>query len=107
MGHMYISQYDSQITNGAKGDKGTCTGANVLCNEALSIQRALSQDGMAADILIFLASAHGYLEMFDESRSTRKEALDLTRCGHGEEGATVVACHQQMVFICQEQVRQY
>jgi len=85
-GQMY-SQYRSQITNGAKGDKGKCTGANALLEEALSIQRALSQDGMAADTLKILASAHGYLEMFDEARSTLKQALDLTRRCHGEESA--------------------
>jgi len=104
-GQMYISQYRSQITNGAKGDKGKCTGAKALLEEALSIQRALSQDGMAADTSKILACAHGYLEMFDEARSTLKQALDLTRRCHGEESAEVAACHQEMVILCQEQVQ--
>jgi len=41
MGHMYISQYQSHITNGAKRDKGKCTSAKALLEQALSIQRAL------------------------------------------------------------------
>jgi len=77
MGQMYISQYKSQITNGAKEGKGKCASAKALLEEALSIQRALPQYGMAADILQILASAHGYLEMFDEARSTLKQALDV------------------------------
>ena len=101
MGHMYISQYDSQITN---GDKGKCTDANALLEEALSIQRALSRYGMAADILTILASVHGYLEMFDEARNTLKQALDLTRRCHGEESAKVAVCHQRMACNCEEQV---
>jgi len=47
MGQMNISQYNSQITNGAKGDKGKCTGAKALLEEALSVQRALLQDERA------------------------------------------------------------
>jgi len=105
MGQMYISQYNNQIAHGAKGDKGKCTVAKALLGEALGIQRALSQDGMAADTLQILASAHGYLEMFDEARSTLKQALDLTRRCHGEESAAVASCHQKMVCICQQQVQ--
>jgi len=105
MGHMYISQYRSQVTNGVKGDKRKCTDANALLEEALSIQRAFSQDGMAADTLRILASAHGYLEMFDEARSSLKQALDLARCCDGEESAKVAICHQEMAIICQEQVQ--
>jgi len=105
MGHMYISQYRSQVTNGAKGDKRKCTDANALLEEALSIQRAFSQDGMAADTLKNLASAHGYLEMFDEARSSLKQALDLARCCDGEESAKVAICHQEMAIICQAQVQ--
>jgi len=80
MGQMYIRQYYSQITNGAKEDKGKCTVAIALCEEALSIQRALSQDGITADTLTTLASAHGCLEMFDGARSALKEALNLSSC---------------------------
>jgi len=40
MGQMYISQYRSQDINRAKGDKGKCTGAKSLLEEAISIQRA-------------------------------------------------------------------
>jgi len=105
MGQMYISQYIRQITSGAKGDKSKCTDAKALLEEALSIQRALLRYGMAADTLIFLTSAHGYLEMFDEARSTLKQALDLTRRCDGKESEEVAACHQQMAIICQEQVQ--
>jgi len=100
---MHVSQYSSQIINGAKGDKGKCTSAKALMEEALSIQHTLSQYSVAADTLQFLASAHGYLEMFDEARSTLKQALDLTRRCDGEESTRVAACHQRMAFICQEQ----
>ena len=41
-GQMYISQYNSQITNGAKRHTGKCTAAKSLLEEALSIQRTLS-----------------------------------------------------------------
>jgi len=41
-GQIYISQYNSQITNGAKRDTGKCTAAKSLLEEALSIQRTLS-----------------------------------------------------------------
>jgi len=108
MGQMYISQYrqySSQITNGAKRDMGKCTGAKALLEEALSIQRALSRHGMAAHTLTILASAHGHLEMFDEARSSLKQALDLTRRCGGEESEEVAACHQQMACICQGQVK--
>jgi len=104
MGHMYIRQYRSQITNGSKGDKRKCTDANALLEEALSIQRAFSQDGMVVDTLTVLASAHGYLEMFDEARRTLKQALDLTRRCDGDESSQRASCHQQMAIICQEQV---
>jgi len=60
---------------------------------------------MAADTLKVLASAHGFLEMFDEARSTLKQALDLTRRCDGEESEEVAACHQRMDLICQEQVK--
>jgi len=105
MGHMYVSQYHSQIANGAKGDKGKCTDAKALLEESLSIQHALSQYGMAADTLQSLASVHGYLEMFDEARSTLKKALDFARRCYGKESAGVAACHQEMAIICQEQVQ--
>ena len=89
-GQTYISQYNSQITNGAKRHTGKCTAAKSVLEEALSIQRALSQDGMSADTLTTLAIAHSNLEMFDEARSTLMEALDLTRrCCYGEESARV------------------
>jgi len=39
--------------------------------------------------------------MFDETCSTLKEALDLTRCCDGEESDEVAA----MAIICQEQVQ--
>jgi len=90
---------------GAKGDKGKCTAARTLMKEALSIQRALSLDWMAAQTLESLASAHSDLEMFDEDRSTIKQALDLARCYHSEESKEVVACHQRMTCIGREQVK--
>ena len=102
MGHMYIRQYRSQIANGAKGDKRKCTDANALLEEALSIQCAFSQDGMAADTLTVLDSAHGYLEMFDEARRTLKQALDLTRRCDGDESSQMASYHQQMAIICPE-----
>jgi len=105
MGKMLVGQYYSQITNGAKGDKGKCTEAKALLVEALSIQRALLKYGMAADTLKILAAAHGFLEMFDEARSSLKQALDLTRLCDGEESEEVATCHQRMVFVCQEQVK--
>ena len=105
MGQMYISQYSSQITNGAKGDKGKCTGAKALLEEALSIQCALSQYGMVAQTLRILASAHGNLAMFEEARSTLKQALDLTRRYDGEESKELALCLQEMACICQEQVK--
>jgi len=102
MGQVYFSQYNSQITNGAKGDKGKCTSAKALLEEALSIQHALLQDGMAADTSKILVSAYGYLEMFDETRSTLKQALYLTPCCNGEECAKAAACHHHMAIICQK-----
>jgi len=105
MGKMCLNQYSSQITNGAEGDKGKCTGAKSLLEEALSIQCALAQYGMAAQTLIILASGHGYLEMFDEARSTLKQALDLTRRCHGKEIEEVATCHEEMAIICREQVK--
>jgi tetratricopeptide (TPR) repeat protein len=104
MGQMYIRQYYSQITNGAKEDKGKCTVAIALCEEALSIQRALSQDGITADTLTTLASAHGCLEMFDGARSALKEALNLSSCCDGEESTRVASFHHKMASICYEQV---
>jgi len=77
MGQMHIIRYGSQIANGANGDKGNCTIAKALLEKALSIHRAHSQDGMAAHTLTILASAHGYLKMFDDARSTLKEAPNL------------------------------
>jgi len=74
-----------------------------VLEEALSIQRTLSQDCMAADTLIVLASAHGYLEIFDEVRSTLIQALDLTRRCDGEESQRMALCHHQMAFICHKQ----
>ena len=47
MSQMYLSQYDSQITNGAMGDKDKCNGAKALPEEALSIQRALLEQELA------------------------------------------------------------
>jgi len=99
MGKVHISQYDSPIANGPKGDKGKCTNAKALCEEALSILYSLSQYGMTVDTLTILASVHGYLEMFDEARSTLKEALDLTCNCHGEESTEGASCHQEMAFI--------
>ena len=58
-----------------------------------------AQYGKVAGTLIFLASAHGYLEMFDEARSALKQVLDLTRRCDGEESTRVAACHQQMACI--------
>jgi len=105
MGQVYISLYNSPITNGAMRDKGKCTVAKALLEEALSIQRALSQDGMAEVILIILASAHGCLQMFDEAHSTLKQALDFTRRCHGKESKKVASCHQRMDYIRPEQVK--
>jgi len=50
-----FNQYDSQITNETKGDKGKCTAAKALLEEALSLLRAHSQDDMAAEILMLIA----------------------------------------------------
>ena len=107
MGIWYLRQYNSQISNGAKGDKGRCTGAKALLEEALSIQRALSQYGIAADTLICLASAHGYLEMFDEARSTLKQALDLTRRCHGEEAKKWLYVTSKWPSCAKRRSRQY
>jgi len=63
--------------------------------------RLRALNGVAAETLINLASARGYLQMFDETCSTLKEALDLTRCCDGEESDEVAA----MAIICQEQVQ--
>jgi len=80
MGSTYFRQYSSQIANGAEGDKGICTVAIALCKDALSIQFAHSEyyNGMAAQTLTILASAHNNVEMFDGARSTLKEALDVS-----------------------------
>ena len=104
MGQMYLGQYRSQITNGVKGDKGKCTDAKALLEEVLSIQRAHSRCDRAAEALQSLACAHGYLEMFDEARSTLQQALDVARRCHGEESTREASCHQRMACICQEQV---
>jgi len=103
MGKMHVSQYSSQIANVASGDKGKCTVAIALCEEALSILRTHLQYGMAAQTLTVLASAHSNFDMFDEARSTLKEALDLSCRYNGKESTEVAVCHQRMAFICQEQ----
>ena len=51
-----------------------------------------------------LASAHINLEMFDRARSTLKEALNFTRRCDDKESAQMASCHQNMAFICQQQV---
>ena len=108
MSQMHLSQYDSQNTNRAegdraKGDKSKCTVANALLEEALSIQRAHTQYGLAAQTLTLLASSHGNLEMFDEARSTLKEAINLSSCCDGKESTTVASCHNRMASICHAQ----
>ena len=51
-----------------------------------------------------LASAHINLEIFDGARSTLKEALNFTHRCDDKESAQVASCHQNMAFICQQQV---
>jgi len=99
MGKMNIRQYKSQIGNGGKGDMGKCIAAKALCEEALGIMRALSEHGMVAHTLTILDSVHAYLEMFDETRSTLKQAFDLTRCCGGEESSEVALCHCHQVVV--------
>jgi len=77
----------------AKRDKSKCTVANALLEEALSIQRAHTQYGLAAQTLTLLVSSHGNLEMFDEARSTLKEAITLSSRCDGKESTTVASCH--------------
>jgi len=105
MGQLYIIQYNSQITNLAEGDKGKCTVAKVLLEEAISILRTHSQDGMAADTLTVLPSTHSNLEMYNGARSTLTEALYFSCRCHGEESTRVASCHQRMASICQQQAQ--
>ena len=100
---MNLSQYNSQITNGAEGDTGKCTAARGALEEALSILRVHLQDGMAAQILLLLASTHSCLDMFDGARRTLQEALDLTHRCDGEESTQVASYHQQIAIICHKQ----
>ena len=43
MGQIHLDQCDSRIFNGAKGDKGKCTAAKFLLEEALSILCTLAE----------------------------------------------------------------
>ena len=60
---MNLSQYNSQITNGAEGDTGKCTAARGALEEALSILRVHLQDGMAAQILTDTVTHHTHLRV--------------------------------------------
>jgi len=97
MGKMYLQQYKSQINNEDKRNKGKCTAAIALIEQALSILRTLLQDGFkVSQTSMLLASAHSYLDVFKEAHGTLKEALDLIRSCSGEKSTRVASFHQQM-----------
>ena len=102
MGNVYIKKYESQTNNAAVngvqayGDKVNCITAKALFKESLNIVRTLrDSDSAVAEILIGLASAYSNLDLFDEARSTLKEALSLALRCFGNESAPVVECHSK------------
>jgi len=103
MGRLYHDQCNIEIEIGAKVDRGKCSAAKALFEEALVIRRDLKRNRTAAETLMLIASLYSNLEMYDEARCSLKEALDFTRRCLGKERPDLVDYHQRMAFICQKQ----
>jgi len=103
IGRLYHDQCNIEIDNGAKVDRGKCSAAKALFEEALVIRRDLKRNRTAAETLMLIASLYSNLEMYDEVRCSLKEALDLTRRCLGKERPDLVDYHQRKAFICQKQ----